>query len=181
MGDTGGEAEQNTSDTRGLKRSVMLLPWQTGSPIFDGKGVTDFWERYEALTNNSEVTNKERAKGMLWYLSREPAHNIYAFIQIFEEWDKRNWERTKEILVEGYPDTTMVEKYTVLDLRHFVKKIMVCNIALLNDLTKCNIQFQTSLGWLAKVGRVTMLEQAQYYFQGLSTTICNILENQNHI
>ncbi|GKT45149.1 uncharacterized protein ColSpa_12827 [Colletotrichum spaethianum] len=68
-----GSVKPDQGGTDNLRRlTIKMLPLDTkGAPTFDGCNITDFLDKYEALTGLAGYSDKEKTKALLWYLPDE--------------------------------------------------------------------------------------------------------------
>jgi hypothetical protein len=144
---------------------------------FKGKytAIERFLDHLDRLFLQHGVTsNSDKCKSILEYCS----HNVRDFIQSCEHshQGKEDWTRLRNELLKYYDAEKSTTRYRPSDLIEFVKKSRHASFHNLGQWKKYYLKYASIAGLLLAKRRLTEIEYAGYFWQGLPTDLKTIFE-----
>jgi hypothetical protein len=159
----------------GRKKGSMPLKGFCNIPMFTGRNINGFLERYNAIADDFEVSDDGRVKGLVHYLQEDGEKNILQFVRSLPEWEERDWDGIQTVLRQTFlEDFRQAVMYTIEDLRKITSKNR--RISSLKDLADYYFEYKVVADYLKKTEEITLREHAMFFFKGLPQAIRYALE-----
>ncbi|KAE8190850.1 hypothetical protein CF328_g5853 [Tilletia controversa] len=139
------------------------------NPIpFEGTGVDNFFQKYDAWCNSFRLGIKARFEGLYFYLSDQEPHNVLSYAQKLPEWEQQNYEGIKAELLKAFQEDES-DRYTLTDLHIFVSQSRTINT--LQDLNRFIIAFKEMANTLKKYDRITEEQYKECFLHGIGKKV----------
>ncbi|KAF9030233.1 hypothetical protein BDZ89DRAFT_949931 [Hymenopellis radicata] len=135
--------------------------------------VKTFLRRYDRLCNAYNVRDAEKCERIIDYCSR----SVVRLIESLQSYRDNDWAQLYEDLLEFYDADLKETRYNVRDIRKLAKKWYKKKIPNLRTWKKYQREFITISGWLVSKRKLTMDEEAVYFWHGINKTLRRRIES----
>ncbi|KAK0558821.1 hypothetical protein OC861_006820, partial [Tilletia horrida] len=133
--------------------------------VFCGKGVVNFFEKYEAWCNRYKQTTLGRFTNLCFFLSDQDPHNILNHAKKLPSWGRKDYEGVKADLLRTFHEPE--DRYTIGDLLALAEKQSLEEIEDLATLISFSFQFKEIANTLVKYNKITDQQYRDTYMIGL--------------
>ncbi|KAF9015869.1 hypothetical protein BDZ89DRAFT_903418, partial [Hymenopellis radicata] len=131
-----------------------------------------FLRRYDRLCKAYNVRDAEKCERIIDYCSR----SVVRLIESLQSY-RDDWAQLYEDLLEFYDADLKETRYNVRDIRKLAKKWYKKKISNLRTWKKYQREFITISGWLVSKRKLTMDEEAVYFWHGINKTLRRRIES----
>lgn len=142
-------------------RMMLPTPNSMGAPFFDGKNVTEFLENLSDMYDDAGIKDEDQK---VKRLARYCGPTVGPWVKTLIEYDERNWEGLKAVLLQQFKDTDDAQ---IRNSTGFLEQLMKRPRGDGDDLALYCRQFQASSRKLVKAGRLSQLQECEWFVTGL--------------
>ncbi|KAK0542251.1 hypothetical protein OC845_006708 [Tilletia horrida] len=133
--------------------------------VFCGKGVVNFFEKYEAWCNRYKQSSLGRFTNLCFFLSDQDPHNILQYAKKLPSWMRQDYDGVKADLLRTFHEPE--DRYAISDLLALAEKQSREEIEDLGTLISFSFQFKEMANTLVKYNKITDQQYRDTFMIGL--------------
>ena len=164
----------------GRRKGVMPFKGLSQIKTFTGHRVAEFLGNFNALAHDFEVTEENKCRGVLDYLSDSEQKNINEYVRNSAAYKRKDWAGIEKLLKETFlEDTHPIRSYTVEDLRILRDKTRT--VSNLKQLADYYFEYRLVADALLAEDEITAREHGRFFFKGLPLPVRLELEAKEQV
>ncbi|KAK0543273.1 hypothetical protein OC846_006475 [Tilletia horrida] len=146
--------------------------------VFCGKGVTNFFEKYEAWCNRYKQSSQSRFQLLCFFLSEESPHDVLSYAKKLPAWERKDYEGVKADLLRTFHEPE--DRYMLSDLTILAERQASEEIDDLGTLISFSFKFKEIANTLVKFNKITDQQYRDTYMIGLGRRLRERMLRRSH-